>query len=290
MRQVRNKLRNVRKKAGRSIRETSSAVQLSEYQHVLYESQLQLVPLPYAFRYCEYFGVALPQLFPGFQRVVKGVESSQLPEFFSRAAFNSELRQQFAAVGLQADPREWIVRVDRVHGQPWIRVVPAESAYKLKAALYGGFERVVLDTHFSRAVIHRRNVETIQVLFEPSALFSRPLRSDEEIEDEPSPGDSKLVVFLRDKDAPRQFGLEEYPDEDVEKRGQLQGILSDIELEEEAELSPSEYAFIDTDGEDVWINSELVSILEVPLANVEPAINKLMLEIHDEEQGNLHER
>jgi transcriptional regulator with XRE-family HTH domain len=277
-----NKIKQFRIKRGLSILQLSQAVKLGQYQHVVYESGVHLVPIPYAQLYCIALKVDFNKLFPGLKKIVKDVEPEKIPDFLAQAYYDENINALLVSIGLQADPRDWTLKVQLSSGVTWWRSVPAETASLVQNAIRNSFNRLVIDTMHSRAVLNKNNLETIQLFYEASALYAVPIRSDEEIEDAPNPNDQEVIAYTRRDQLPLRFRMDVTPCDDLEEPNDLQGLLLDVELEEGSDIKFSEYTFLDEDGEDVWINNEALAILEIPLGMVEPAIYNLLLELYDE--------
>jgi transcriptional regulator with XRE-family HTH domain len=277
-----NKIKQFRIKRGLSILELSQLVKLDQYQHVVYESGVHLIPIPYAELYCIALKVDFDKLFPGFKKIVKGVGPEKIPDFLAQAYYDENINSLLASTGLQADPRNWTLKIQLSSGVTWWRSIPAETASQLQNAIRNSFDRLVIDTMHSRVVLNKNNLETIQLFYDASALFSAPIRSDEEIEDAPNPDDQEVVAYTRRDPLPLRFTMDVVPYDDAEEPNDLQGLLLDVALEEESDFKFSEFSFLDADGEDVWINKEALAVLEIPLGMVEPMIHNLLLELYDE--------
>jgi transcriptional regulator with XRE-family HTH domain len=277
-----NKIKQFRVKKGLSILELSQSVKLDQYQHVVYESGVHLVPIPYAQLYCIALKVDFDKLFPGFKKIVKGIAREKVPDFLAQANYDENINALLASIGLQADPRDWTLKIQLTSGVTWWRSVPAEAASQLQDAIRNSFNRLVIDTMHSRVVLNKSNLETIQLFYNASALYAVPIRSDEEIEDAPNPDDQEVVAYTRRDPLPLRFTMDVVPYDDAEEPNDLQGLLLNVELEEGSDIEFSEYTFLDEDGEDVWINKEALAVLEIPLGMVEPAIYNLLLELYDE--------
>jgi transcriptional regulator with XRE-family HTH domain len=277
-----NKIKQFRIKKGLSILELSQLAKLSQYQHLVYESGVHLIPIPYAELYCIALKVDFDKLFPGFKKIVKNISRDEILDFLAKAQYNENDSSLLASIGLQADPRNWTLKMQLSSGVTLWRSVPAEAASVLQNAIRNTFERLVIDTMHSRVVLDKNNLEVIQLFYDPSALFAVPIRSDEEIEDGPNPDNREVVAYTRRDPLPLRFTMDVVPYDDPEESNELQDLLLDVEIEEGTDCRSSEYAFMDEDGDDVWINRDALAVLEIPLGMVEPAIYNLLRELHDE--------
>jgi transcriptional regulator with XRE-family HTH domain len=278
-----NNLKKLRLKRKLSITELCQVVGIDVFQHVLYEANICNVPIPHALEYCEALDSDLLQIFPLVRKKFRGKRLEEFHTLLKNSYLNDKATEILGALGIEADPRTWIIKAQLSNGGWWIRDIPASEARRLQSAIYNGFYTVVFDTLYTRIILHRHGIAQIQLLWEG---MSHSRKNDEHKFDEPGPDASFVSAYLTTSTDICQIGIEEYPSTDPDQQGQLQNLYALAEINSHnLENEYTEYAWIDCDGEDVWFNESMLAILETPIGALDARIGNVMSEIYDEEYG-----
>lgn len=266
-----NRIHEKRAALGLSQRALAKATGTSQQQIQRIEAGVQAVRIDLAARIAGALNSSLAEVFPKIQKELNSKKGRSRK--FAQPPLSREL---LAEAGIEADPRQWTLRIGFEDGREVDYWVSAAEKERVSSIIWDAtFDFFAFDTDTKRVAANRSKINYAHFLFDLGVI-----RKEQEEES------YKVVVnFVGTKESV-VYGVE--PDDaDSEEdgegfRSQLQNLFFDMDGRD---ADDDEIVwFDDEDGERVYLRTKQILFMEVPLLCCEPALWRSYLDNLDDSE------
>lgn len=267
-----NLIYDKRKALGLSQRELAEAAGTSQQQIQRLETGVQATRIDLAIRIAGALKSSLHEVFPKLPKAKRSKKST-----IARNSGEPTSSKEFLAAGINTDPRHWTVRVGFHDGREFDYDVSTSDKERISSIIWSRtFDFLVFNTGTKKVAINRTRINYVNFLFDVGTVDEPEITEPEEV----------VVNFI---DSASSVRFEAEPDtldadsDDTGRESQLQNLFFHIDG-----LSANEDEvlwFDDVDGERVYLRTQQILSLEVPLLCCEPALFRNYLEHLEESEG-----
>ena len=263
---LKNRIREFRNARGMSQRQLASKVSTSQQQIQRIEAGVQAARLDIAARICAAFDESMDQVFPATKKILKKLpaKGKQLENLRADETRIEEMEH----AGIDMDPKMWTLKFRLRGGTQGMLSISGLEQKRLWNLFQNpdkdGF--IVFDATAKRIALSPKHLLFWQFLFDPPYVSTEP-------EKEPD----VLSAFFADSKEPLNFEVDADEDElgrddNDGSQAQLQGLLFTLELH--GGVEDMIVSFEDVDGERAFFRCTDLSMIEIPLWAVEPALDR----------------
>jgi DNA-binding XRE family transcriptional regulator len=258
---MKNRVRELREKAGLSRIELAKAAGITAAIVQRIENEKQAAALPHARAVCGALGKSLNVVFPGSQKILDALQAE--------SRYVSDLWEKLRQTGIEADPRTHLLKVIlRGHRKPMLfNVSPAEKARLFTVIQHERADEdeesfIVFDTPASTVAINLRRLSFCHFLWDAGWL----VKNDDTVEQDRLAQDDarhQVVLYLNEDETPLTFEAE--PESSDPEDGDIGDFACIFSMLQDGCPPSGRLHFEDADGEDAFIRTGDITLLEVPI-------------------------